>query len=154
MGKSAYKDTYTKFLNIIFRTNSSTSTEGFIGLLDSTAALTALPTTARHVGLFWDLSANANYVISSSDGTTQSTNNTGEAVDAATRYRLFIRWTAEGAFTVTFLEGTGFATQIDTSSFTGVEGSGGNTFQLHFFVQTEALAAKEIDINEWRCSIT
>ncbi len=86
--KRSYSDdgiqpfTTTVTMDVMFNLGGTvTNTEGFIGLTGSAAALSALPTTVRSLGIFWDLSANANFFLTSANGTTQVTTDTTIAAD-------------------------------------------------------------------------
>ena len=58
----------------LFNCFNAVSTKGFIGfILGTDAALTALPTTVAHMGIFWDTSSNTDYFLTSADGTDQTT---------------------------------------------------------------------------------
>src|SRR3990167_174797 len=139
-------------LDIVFKLNEITNTEGFIGLHVGGGALSALPTTAAHMGLFWDASAQANFRFTSAENTTQSNNDTTEALSTSV-YRLRIIWNGKTSNTIELYSGTSPAINTLVSSITSTTTPNSENMQLHFFVQTEALEAKTLIIHEWKGSV-
>ena len=140
-------------IDALFRlTDATTSTEGFVGIITAvTTSISALPTTARHMGIFWDRSAGANFTLTSADGTTQSTTGTGDAIDTGANHRIRITQTGLDSATIQYYEGVNDATATATQT---VSAYGVNNSILHFFVQTEAAATRGIRVNEWRVDIS
>jgi len=154
-------------IDVIFSLAEDTTTEGFIGLHTGDAALTALPTTARHAGIFWDVSADSqDMFFTSGNGTSQVTSSgmTDLLSTADSRLvRLNLIWNGDDNITMEAFRGsttdpTDFTANVfnsDTTVTSFLAGSSSLTAtQLHFFVQTEASAAKTLFIDEWRCKIT
>lgn len=146
-GMPAVLNTSKVDIYLPFALTAATDTEGFIGIHSGTSALTALPTTARHLGLYWDISAGANYMLSSSDGTTQTTVDTTIAVSTTIRI-LKISWTAEDAATLQLytLAGATAGTGATVSAFNGTSAV---SHEIHWFVQTETNAAKGLTVYPW-----
>ncbi len=136
-------------VDIIFNLNETTDTEGMMVLLGTAAAQTALVTTAIHMGIFWDKSADDNFILTSADGTTQSTTDTGIALTTDI-VRLRITWTSTNGATLEFFTGSNVDNVEATHTVTalGITDEQGALIQ-HFFVQTEAGAAKTLLIQEW-----
>lgn len=136
-------------VDLAFTSANALATEGFIGLLNSgSAAITALPTTSRHAGLYWDISAGANFMLSSADGTTQSTTDTTIPVDT-NPHILRITWTGEDAAQLQLMTAAG-ANEGTARTVTALNGSNGTPFEIHWFVQTEGAAAKTLRIYGYR----
>lgn len=138
----------------------ATDTEGFIGIIRSTSALTALPTTVRHLGVYWDTSAGANYMLTSANGTTQVTTDTGIAVGTTPTNpnRLEIVWNGLDSATINFYTGTSgssYSTLVKTQTVTAFGAGVAATFEntIHFFVQSEAIATTRLDIQNWKCEV-
>ena len=134
-------------LIVTFALPSATSTEGFIGFMDAKGALAALPTTGRHMGVYWDASAGANFMLTSADGTSQSTTDTTIAL-ATSGKRIEIVWNGDDSATLSFFSTTTTKTPSATQTVTSLN-MNQRSFQLHFFVQTETTAAKTLDLFEW-----
>lgn len=139
--------------NIVFAAVEATATEVFIGIINATAASTGLPATARHLGIQLDQSVSNNWFLTSADGTTQTTTNTGIAVSAGVRVRLRMVWNGDESATLELYTGTLLDTLASTQTVTALVGAA-NSFQLHFFIQTEALAAKTLRVTDWRVDVT
>jgi len=131
-----------------FIVGTATSVEGFIGLEDLQAQLSAIPTTVRHLGLFWNISADANFFFTSANGTDQVTADTGVAV-AAAAFTLRIIWTGNDAATIELLDSNQavLATEVVTAI-----AMAGETMTPHFFVETETSAARTLTVNGWGLS--
>jgi hypothetical protein len=147
-------------MRVIFQTPTTTNTEGFIGLVRTSSALTALPTTARHLGVYWDRSANANYILTSGNNSAQVTTNTGEAI-ANTPLMLEITWTGDDSATIrlykeTALNNEDFSTLISTHTVTSLANAAASAFEmyLHFFIQSESTATTDLDVHQWLASAT
>lgn len=133
-------------LYMTFQIPVTTLVEGFIGItLGSNAALAALPTTAGHMGIYWDISVGANFILSSADGTTQSTTDTTIAVDDAI-HTLHIRWTGQNAAILELMDTTNII-QGTTRTVTALNSL--NTGFIHSFVQTETIAARILRLYNW-----
>lgn len=138
-------------MDILFRISGPlTSIQMFIGLLDTAAAVTALPTTARHMGMYIDTSVNGNWFLSSANGSTQSATDTGIAFDANSR-RLNINWTGTDAATITQYTSTNnYANSEASKTVTSLSLSGDFGIEFVIFLKTLNTAAKDVDINEYR----
>jgi len=138
-------------INILFFLTGTTLTEGFIGIMyNNIAAITDLPTTAKHMGLFWDASAQANFRLTSANGTTQVNTDSTQALSGG-EFRLRIIWNANTGGSITLFSPTAnFTTQLATVAVTAFEASAqGQASMLHFFIQTETTAARTLSIDEW-----
>lgn len=131
-------------LHLPFAVTGAADGEAFIGIHSGSAALTALPTTARHLGIYWDISAGANYMLTSSDGTTQTTVDTTIPVDTSIHI-LRILWTGENVATLTLLTAAG-AAQGTAKNVTAFNGTSGVFHEVHFFIQAEAGGAKVLQV--------
>lgn len=140
--------TSTVQIDLPFILGATTDIEGFIGIHSGVAALTALPTTARHLGVYWDKSAGNNFMLSSSDGTTQTTVDTTTAFSTAL-FNLRIIWTAEDAATLQLYTAAGAASGTG-ATVTAFNGSSAASHEIHWFVQTETNAGKSLQIYPWR----
>lgn len=138
----------------IIWTSTNTLQECFIGLLQSNADLTTLPTTARHVGIYHDMSVANDWLFTSANGTTQVTATTATVIGTGPQ-ALRIQWTGINTVTLTFysISNIGVFTQITTANVTAFEGTDpkAGTAQLHFFISTETTAAKTLGVLNWNC---
>lgn len=135
-------------VDLPFSTSSALANECFVGIHTGVSALTALPTTARHLGVYWDISAGANFMLTASDGTTQTTVDTTIAVDTAVHI-LRITWTGEDAATLQLYTAAG-ATEGTGQTVSAFNGSSGVSHEIHWFVQTETTAAKTLILYPYR----
>lgn len=140
--------TRTVQIDIPFSIDSAANGEAFIGLHSGTAALTALPTTARHLGIYWDISAGANFMLTSANGTTQVTTDTTVAVDTAIHI-LRITWTGEDTATLQLYTAAG-ATEGTGQTVAAFNGASGNSHEIHWFVQAEAGGARVLTSYQYR----
>lgn len=134
-------------VNMPFSVDVAADGEAFLGLHANTSALTALPTTARHLGVYWDISAGANYMLTSSNGTTQVTVDTTVPVDTSIHI-LQINWTAENAATIKLMTAAG-ADEGTGATVTAFNLTSGNSHELHWFVQAEAGGAVVLTGYPW-----
>ena len=151
-GMASLLGTQTSSLQIDtpFQTTSAANIEGFVGLHGGVAALTALPTTARHMGVYWDVSAGANYMLTASNGTTQVTVDTTVPVDTAAHI-LRIFWTGENSATLQLYSAAG-VTQGTGQTVAAFNLTTGASHEMHWFVQTETTAAKTMYVYPWRAA--
>jgi len=133
--------------NVIFNIGQTADTEGFIGLINDFAGFAGVPTTTRHIGLFWDASAQANFILSSGNGSAQATTDTGIAL-ATGVFRLQMIWPGNDSARVEFFT-PGPPDTLDAIHTVTTLNMATRAFMLHFFVQTEAAAAKTVNITEW-----
>jgi len=144
---STITDTRTQLLfRIVFNLVQTADTEMFLGIHDGASALAVLPTTARHMGVFADASAQANFILTSGNNSAQATADTGVALDTST-HRIDITHTGANAATIEFFDAVSGTTADATQTVTAL---GLAAPELQFFVQTEAAAAKSLEIREWR----
>ena len=137
----------------IFNLQSAVNHEGFVGLMgNSVAALTGLPTTAVHMGVYWDISAQANFRITSANGTTQVDDDSGIPLDTTARC-LHIQWTGANAATIELLDVTNFAVISGTSFSVTALNSKAIMFP-HWFVQTETTSARALSVGGWIARLT
>ena len=132
-------------------TGQASDTEGFVGVMMSdNSALSALPTTAAHMGVFWDRSADTDYFLTSGNGSAQVTTDTGSTVQTSQR-RLRITWTDLDTAVLELFSGTDLLTSVGTQNITDL---GANELcQIHFFVQTEANVVKGLRVVEWSLKV-
>lgn len=148
-------------LQLIFSCQDTTNINNFIGLYLSSSALSAVPSTASHMGILMNPTNNANFVLSSSDGTTQTTTDTGRAIDNKL-YLLDILWNGNNSATISLygphVSGQDFLNNlIKTQTVTALHSSGDQPFLpyvLHFFVQTTTTAARVLKVGEWILTCT
>lgn len=144
-------------IDIIFAPSSAVGNEFFLGiLLQSTqTALTALPTTARHIGIRFDDSADTNYVLTSGNNSAQSTTTTGTAPVDGTRVRLNINLTGADAATATLFTGSNLDTEDTVHTVTSyhsgfaINGPSG----IHFFLNNEGGVNEQINVDEWSANV-
>jgi len=127
-----------------FLTSSALTVEGFVGLLGSQQnALTTIPTTTRHCGIYWDLSAEANYILTSGNNSAQAETDTGIAVDAAL-HTFDVAIQTNNLATAVMRDSTG---AVEATHPISLMGSG--IWQPHWFVQTETTAARTLRVLNW-----
>lgn len=135
-------------IDLPFSLTSVADVESFVGIHASTAALTALPTTARHMGVYFDKSAGDNWMLTAADGTTQTTVDTTVAATTAI-FILRILWTGEDAATLQLLTAAG-ATSGTGQTVAAFNGASGASHEIVWFVQTETTAAKVMRVYPYR----
>lgn len=144
----------TLTLLIPFVCSSGADNEGFVGIVGNSSALAAPPTTARHMGVYWDRSANTDFLITSADGTTQSTTDTNDTVDTQ-RHILRITWTGADTAVIDLLTGAGaLGTATSTQAVAALNGASEVSYEMHWFVETETTAAKQLNAYGWRAKWT
>lgn len=140
-------------IEISFYVNSASQIQTFVGILQSNTAITALPTTAKHMGVYLDTGVSNNFKLSSADGTTQTTTDTGIAVAANTLYRISIIWTGGDSATLNFYTGNNPPTTLAKSvNVTALLSDGGVSpfpYFAQWFVKNLVASAKGIFIVEW-----
>lgn len=148
-GMQSFPDmaTDTVQVDMPFSLSQTADTEAFIGIYTG-VALTNLPTTVRHLGVYYDASAGANFMLSSANGTTQSTTDTTVAADTNVHI-LRVIWTAEDVATIRILTAAGAAEGV-TKTVAALNGTAAQSYELHWFVQTETNAAKTLVLYPWR----
>lgn len=139
-------------IDLPFQCSAATDIEGFVGIHVGVAALTALPTTARHMGVYWDISAGANFTMTSGNNSAQVTTDTTIPVDTAVHIMRII-WTAEDVATLQLYSVAG-ATQGTGQTVAAFNGASGVSHEIVWFVQTEATAAKTLRAYPWRVAWT
>lgn len=125
---------------------STTDVELFFGIVVLVSAMTGLPTTVRHLGVFVNQSASNNYILSSGNGSAQSTTDSGVAL-STTNVTLKIVWDVLGTAIVELL-GVDFDSAVQathTVSDTGMTNE--LAYQAHMFVNPEGGAVKDIRSN-------
>lgn len=144
-------------IDVCFSLVSTANISFFIGLLDSSTAITSKPTTTRHMGINYDTSVDTNIRFTSANGTSQTTSICSTA--NANEYRLNIAWTGDDSATINLYGGVS-QTDVSTliSSFTVSSFLSGLTpqasFPLYFFVKDLVGTGKSISCQEWsvRCT--
>jgi len=128
----------------------TTDTEGFVGIVSTSSALTALPGNTRSMGLKWDKSASDNFTLITSNGSAQATTDTSQALSTNSQ-NLTIQWTGNEIATLSGAElGVPYTNPTHTASSLN---SGGNGYEVHAFLQTEANAAKTLTLVDWRVTV-
>lgn len=149
--------------NIVFAVPQATDTEFFVGLLAmDVGALTALPTTSRHIGVYVDTSVSANLILTSGNGAAQATTSTAAALNTALTYRLNIKITGPDTATVNLFSGgstvAGWQTQTTavggTHSVTSFANGAIMATAPHWFIQTEAAATKALWMYPWTVEVS
>ena len=138
-------------IDILFNLGNVVGVETFIGLMTVNTALTVLPTTARHLGLRFDDSAENNWILTSADGTTQSTTDTSVAASSSV-FRLNISWTGDDSAELRLFGGTNATVQQGGTHTVTAFGGAARTGIIHFFVQAEGATAESLRIHEWSSS--
>lgn len=143
--------------DLTFSISTVASMEFFVGII-TVADLTALPTTTRHIGAFLDSSVSGNVILSSADGTTQSTTDSGDAAQTNDNYRLRILWDGDEVGSVSLFGGgdastlnTQLGSTHDVTSLLGSE----VVFALipYFFVQTETTLGRILVAHSWKVDV-
>lgn len=128
-----------------FHPNESTQTAGFVGLV-TPATLTAIPSTARHLGITWDTDVDANMYITSSNGTTQVKTT---AITLATTARLVdINWTGLNTATITVYTASTMAS-VMTENITAIGGNNDTSLEPHWFCQSRQVTTAKNLIGKW-----
>ena len=131
-----------------FKIGQTVTSEGFIGVMGAAAAqISALPTTAAHLGVYWDESVNNALTLSSADGTTQSTTDSTINTSSSAIISLHIRWDGADDGIVELVTNDGFTVSGTGHTYTAFNAS--RYAVPHWFVQTEAAAGKLIDLYGW-----
>lgn len=140
-------------IDIIFNSATITNAEGFIGLYGgNTGAIVALPNGADwFFGLRYDQSVNANYRLVTGDGVSEVNTDTAIAIAGGKR-RLNILWSSDSIVKLSLFSGTTFSTLDKTVSSTSLD-SDVQPYTLHFFIQTEAAAGKQLTIDAWKVQV-
>lgn len=140
-------------LNLIYfvSTSGRTDTECFLGWLETVASVTGIPTTARHLGLFYDLSVSPNLFLTSADGTTQTTTDTGIAV-AGGVMRLNIVWTGDDDAIISLFAANS-STVLSSQTVTALSMTNRN-FKVDAFIEAEAAAVKTVQVLEWKVAVS
>ena len=144
--------TSTVQIDLPFVLTGALATEAFVGLHAAISALTGLPTTARHLGLYVDISVGANYMLSSSDGTAQTTVDTTIPVDTNIHI-LRITWTGEDAATLQLYTAAGVA-EGTGKTVTAFNVASGASHDIHWFVHIETNSAKTMRVYPYRVAWT
>lgn len=135
-------------VTLIGRMSTITSAEGFMGMIGPSQDFTALPTTERHLGIFFNASAGSNWILSSADGTTQVTTDTGIAAAAATTVTVRITQTGINDAIIEFFNGQiqdiGTANATQTVTAYGISVS-----NMMAQAITETTVAKSLVLNQW-----
>lgn len=146
-------DTRSKYeLDFMLVPNTTVTTKGFVGIVDQSSILTALPTTTRHLGIYWDTSVDNNFRLSSANGTTQSTTDTGTAI-AATVYRLNVLWNGIDSATIKLFSGSGTTWNTEKASQTVTSfynGATSRTLFPHFYAEALAAASSIVLLTDWK----
>lgn len=141
-------------LDAIFLTlNPQTDIEMFIGLIETSAAITALPTTADHFGIQINQSANANYRFSYGDGAAQTLVDTGVAI-VGVDHKINMKWLSNTEVDMELFDGADQDNSLATDSHTALTLANASSLQLHFFMSTEIAGAKSLDIAGWKVQAT
>jgi len=133
------------------------NTEFFIGVQVLTmAALTVIPTTSRHFGVFVNQSASNLLVMTSGNGSAQSTtNSTSDSTDAIRFYRLNARWTGNDSVVLTMFETASLTdlTETETGSHTVTDFYNGENVSrnamVHFLIENETAENAGMVIHSW-----
>jgi len=137
-------------LDISWAMGTTGDTECFIGFINQFSSLTALPTTGKHIGIFVNQSTSDNWFLSSGNGVAQATTDTGDAIGAPAR-RLRVIWTGDDTATIEFYTSVTGGAPATTQTVTALL-MGALAFEVVFFMETEAGAAKNINIRKWGVS--
>lgn len=135
-------------VDIIFRAAVTyTDKKAFTGVIEASGAMTAIPTTESHAGVYADSSVDDNLYLSIGNGTTQQTSDTGVAMDSTFR-GLRIVWNGVDDVTVKLYDYT-FTTLIDSLQRTDMDLDYG---VIHAYVEALAATNTSWDIWGWRIS--
>lgn len=147
-------------LTIVVKIAGSTvGQECFFGIINSQAALSALPTTAAHLGFEFNDSDDSTWQFTSANGSSQVSADTTSTYTASTFYKMEIIWTGNDSAVLNMFSGgtdlsSGFTLDGTTTVTSLQAGSLQFGMELHFFMQAEGTAAELIDIREWSLEVT
>lgn len=139
--------------NIIFGPSTAiTDLEMFTGLLNSASVQTGLPTTLHHMGVLLDQSNSDNYFLTTANGSTQVTQDTGVAVSSLGKVRLQILWNNLEGGTINLFNGANLDNLASSLAVTAYDNGNNNkdfANPIHFFIETEGAAAKTMLVDEY-----
>ena len=141
----------TLTLEIIFNPTQATACKGFIGFTSSATALTALPTTAEHIGLFYDTTGTGNYMLSYANGSAQTTSDTGVAI-STNIVDMQIIWNSATTATINFYNSSG--TLVKSLSAVSFFADSFESPILQFISIATTTTAASLDIEEWSVKCT
>ena len=150
--KSQFIDTRSSLsFDSIFFLGQSTLTKGFVGILQTIGATTTLPTTTLGAGVYWDTTAGNNFMLTSADGSTQTTTDTGEPISShvgeGNTIRVNVTLTSPTSGIVSLYSNANTYSTLLKSQTISANING--TFQVNFFVSTDTTALRSIDVAEW-----
>ena len=141
-------------LDILFSIGTATSNEAFVGWYNAASAvLSTLPTTQAHMGIYIDQSVSNNWILSSSNATTQVTTDTGVAVSDSVFLRLKITWDGLNSATIRLYTTTDLVTQTLQATHTVTALGSVEEYVLQLFEQTETTAARTMTCYYWKVDI-
>lgn len=134
-------------INIWFNSaTTQTNKEFFIGVTEQNVTLAGVPTTQRHAGVIVNTASSNNLILSSGNGSAQSTSDTGTAIDG-TVYRINIVWITGTTAEIALFNLAG--TQIG-STLTGGDFALDSAVMQNYL---ENLSAADTDISIFQWSI-
>lgn len=141
-------------MDIIFSIGQTTDTAFFIGWVDGNAALTALPTTARHFGIYCDTSVDNNFHFSSANGTSQVKTDTTLAL-TINQLRFNVQWTGADTAVMSLYSvtsGNVFSTLVSSVNVTSFyNGAGNRALEFNVWVKDlNNLATKLARCQGWK----
>lgn len=135
---------------IVFFPDSVTDTnsEIFVGLVNNTAALTALPGSAtRGMGIRLNTASSANWFLWSSNGSAEVTTDTATAATNQP-HRVDITWSGDDAGLIEFFDDEDSATPTSSVTVSSLV-IGDQGLQLNFYVNPLNAEGKSLIIQEW-----
>lgn len=129
---------------------STTDQEVFVGM-SVVSAISSLPTTGIHLGMFQDTASSSNWILSSGNGSAQSTTDSGVA-GSTSAVRLKTTWTGSDSATIELFTGAALDTLSATHTVTSINGTGATQFS-QVWVKTLAAASKQIRYWQWSMAV-
>lgn len=142
----------TVTLDIIFVVAANAANS--IGSLsfDTSSPITSPSTTATHMGIRW--TAGGNFLLSSGNGSSEVTTDSGNAVDAGA-YRLNVVWNGNNSAIINLYSSTNsYTSLIKSQTVTSLNFSSGNATTLKFFIKANTNTITKLHVAEWKIQVS
>jgi len=139
-------------LDVIFNLNEITDTAGFIGLDARSAAITVNPNTQEHIGLIWNPAVINDIRLSVADGTNSDAQDTAGVLQTGA-LRLNIVYAPDSSIVLSIFDFDGVTFDNLRATFTpspAIITMNNIPMMLHFYIEAESNAARNLLIHEWR----
>lgn len=125
-----------------------TSMEFFLGIVNNSISLAALPATQRYAGVYCDPSVDTSFQLASGNNVAQSLTDTNILPVLSNVYNINIIWSGTNTIAMDLTDVTAGGTSLGTKLVTDIGSSLVNTLQ--FIVNPEAALAKTLGVTELR----